>query len=142
MNSDVYSHFVQYYETDKMGITHHSNYIRWMEEARVHYLEKIGWSFVKFEESGLISPVVSVSGKYLSGCKFADTVLIYVNVSSVKGARFTLTYEMVREEGGEKVFEGESVHCFKNPDGIPLRLERDLPEFYAELSRQMGRGKK
>ena len=92
---------------------------------------------IKFEESGLSSPVVSVSGRYLSGCKFADTVLIYVKVSSVKGARFTLKYEMVREEGGEKVFEGESVHCFKNPDGIPLRLERDLPGFYAELIRQM-----
>lgn len=26
---------VQYYETNKMGITHHSNYIRWMEEARI-----------------------------------------------------------------------------------------------------------
>lgn len=29
----MYQHIVQYYETDKMGITHHSNYIRWMEEA-------------------------------------------------------------------------------------------------------------
>lgn len=28
-----YQHKVQYYETDKMGITHHSNSIRWMEEA-------------------------------------------------------------------------------------------------------------
>ena len=28
-----YNHTVQYYETDKMGITHHSNYIRWMEKA-------------------------------------------------------------------------------------------------------------
>ena len=30
----MYTHLVQYYETDKMGVTHHSNYIRWMEEAR------------------------------------------------------------------------------------------------------------
>lgn len=29
----AYHHLVQYYETDRMGITHHSNYIRWMEEA-------------------------------------------------------------------------------------------------------------
>lgn len=137
MNMDIYRHYVQYYETDKMSVTHHSNYIRWMEEARVFYLDKIGWSFVKFEESGLISPVVSVSGKYLSGCRFADVVLVEVKVTSVKGARFTLSYEMTRESDGEKVFEGESVHCFKNEAGIPLRLERDLPEFYAELKRQI-----
>jgi acyl-CoA thioester hydrolase len=36
-----YSHKVQYYETDKMGITHHSNYVRWMEEARIYFLDKI-----------------------------------------------------------------------------------------------------
>ena len=36
-----YIHKVNYYETDKMGITHHSNYIRWMEEARIDYMEKI-----------------------------------------------------------------------------------------------------
>ena len=31
----AWQHKVQYYETDRMGITHHSNYIRWMEEGRV-----------------------------------------------------------------------------------------------------------
>ena len=30
-----YIHQAQYYETDQMGIIHHSNYIRWMEEARI-----------------------------------------------------------------------------------------------------------
>ena len=48
--NEMYRHIVQYYETDKMGITHHSNYIRWMEEARVDFLEKIGWSYAKLEE--------------------------------------------------------------------------------------------
>ena len=40
-----YRHIVQYYETDKMGITHHSNYIRWMEEARIDFLRQIGWDY-------------------------------------------------------------------------------------------------
>ena len=44
----MYIHKVQYYETDKMGITHHSNYIRWMEEARVDMLEKIDFGYVSY----------------------------------------------------------------------------------------------
>ena len=36
-----------YHETDKMGITHHSNYIRWMEEARMDLFEQIGFPFSK-----------------------------------------------------------------------------------------------
>ena len=49
-----YRHIVQYYETDKMGITHHSNYIRWMEEARIDFLRQIGWDV--YSEHGFINP--------------------------------------------------------------------------------------
>ena len=38
---------VQYHETDKMGIAHHSNYIKWMEEARIDFLEQIGYVAVR-----------------------------------------------------------------------------------------------
>lgn len=40
-----YQHKVQYYETDQMGIVHHSNYIRWFEEARTDYMEKMGMGY-------------------------------------------------------------------------------------------------
>ena len=53
----ICKHEVQYYETDRMGITHHSNYVRWMEEARTFFLREIGWPYEKIEEEGSISPV-------------------------------------------------------------------------------------
>ncbi len=31
------------YETDKMGITYHSNYVRFMEGARVQFLNAAGF---------------------------------------------------------------------------------------------------
>ena len=43
MEFTPYRHKAQYYETDTMKIVHHSNYIRWMEEARV---DKIGRAHV------------------------------------------------------------------------------------------------
>ena len=57
----VYVHRVHYYETDKMGCVHHSNHIRWMEEARVAFLEELGigpygapnpdcWYYIKIQE--------------------------------------------------------------------------------------------
>ena len=45
-----YERKVFYYETDKMAIVHHSNYVRWMEEARVFFLEQVGAPFEKIEE--------------------------------------------------------------------------------------------
>ena len=45
MTTKPYLHEVKYYETDKMGITHHSNYIRFMEEARIDWLDQLGYGF-------------------------------------------------------------------------------------------------
>ncbi len=28
-----YEHHAKYYETDQMGIIHHSNYVKWMERS-------------------------------------------------------------------------------------------------------------
>ena len=48
-----YTHKVNYYETDKMGITHHSNYIRFMEEARMNFLSEIGYPMTRLEKEGI-----------------------------------------------------------------------------------------
>ena len=53
-----YIHKVRYYESDAMGITHHSNYIRFMEEARIDALDRAGYGFEKMEADGVSSPVV------------------------------------------------------------------------------------
>ena len=31
-----YERQVKYYETDKMGVVHHSNYIRWFEDCLLY----------------------------------------------------------------------------------------------------------
>ena len=79
-----YLHKVQYYETDRMGITHHSNYIRWMEEARTDMLDQIGWGYDRLEEMGIISPVVSVEAQYRHTTTFHDTVVIRTGVKEFK----------------------------------------------------------
>ena len=55
MEFKPYEHKVHYYETDKMGVVHHSNYIRWMEEARVDMMEKSGFGYKRLEEEGKIN---------------------------------------------------------------------------------------
>lgn len=45
-----------YYETDQMGIVHHSNYIRWFEEARLEMLRAMGLPYKKMEDNGHSDP--------------------------------------------------------------------------------------
>lgn len=129
---DLYEHKVQYYETDKMGITHHSNYIRWMEEARIDFLSRIGWDYTRLEELGIISPVVSVECKYKKTSTFSDIIKISVTVKECKGVKLKLHYTMTNQEN-EIICEGESEHCFLNGKGVPIRLDRELPEFCTAL---------
>lgn len=129
---DIYKHTVQYYETDKMGITHHSNYIRWMEEARVNFLREIGWDYKRLESLGMISPVIEVNCKYKATTTFDDEVYIDVYVKELKGVRLRIGYEMTNAEG-KVVFEGESLHCFLTTEGRPIGLQKQFPELYDVL---------
>ena len=56
-----YVRYANYYETDKMGIVHHSNHIRWMEEARLDYMKQSGMDYADVERNGIIMPLRSTS---------------------------------------------------------------------------------
>lgn len=132
---EPYVHKVNYYETDKMSITHHSNYVRFMEEARVDFLEKIGFSFEKLEALGFASPVVSIEANYKKTTTFADKISIDVGIEKISPLKFTIWYTMTCN--GDVAFTGTSTHCFIDGNGRPVVLEKQLPEFYAELKKHV-----
>lgn len=129
---EPYRHIVQYYETDRMGVTHHSNYIRWMEEARVDFLRQIGWGYGKLEAARILSPVTAVECRYHASTTFSDEVTVRVTVREFSGVVLKLQYIMTGPEG-RTVFEGVSEHCFLNGRGRIVRLKKEQPEFYEVL---------
>ena len=72
----IYKRKAQYHETDKMGVIHHSNYVKWMEEARIEYMESVGVGFKAFDDVGTISPIISVALEYKRPVYFEDEVEI------------------------------------------------------------------
>lgn len=130
---EQYKHVVQYYETDKMGITHHSNYVRWMEEARIDFLAQIGWNYAKLEEMGIVSPVMGVNVRYMKSTTFSDEVFIRVSISELRMAKMSVEYVMTKADGTE-VCRATSLHAFLNTKGFPLRLQKEFPELFEALS--------
>ena len=131
---NLYEHKVQYYETDKMGIVHHSNYIRWMEEARIDFLDQIGWSYARLEEEGIISPVTAVECKYKANSFFGDRIQVQVFVEEFKGVKLKLRY-LMKNQNNVVVCEGHSEHCFVDTEGKIIRLKKEYPEFCQVLRR-------
>ena len=130
---EKYIHKVNYYETDKMGITHHSNYIRWMEEARIDFLDQIGFGYTKLEEDGIISPVIGVECDYKTSTTFGDHVEIDVAVEEFKGVKLTLSYTMTKADSGDPVATGKTRHCFVNQEGRPVILKKTFPALDVKL---------
>ena len=131
----IYKHEVQYYETDRMGITHHSNYVRWMEEARTFFLREIGWPYERIEEEGIISPVTSLSCEYKATSTFADEISIEITVKGVKSARLSFEYRMLNQDG-TIVCTAVSEHSFMSKEGKFVNLKRDYPRFFDLLKEQ------
>ena len=126
-----YVHNVKYYETDKMGITHHSNYFRWMEEARIDFLERIGYGYDVLEDSGVISPVVSIKADFIIPTTFNDNVIIKVRMLEYSGVKFAFAYEMVNVKTMQLCATGQSFHCFTDATKKPIRIKRSYPEMDA-----------
>jgi acyl-CoA thioester hydrolase len=131
MDWKPYLHNVKYYETDQMAIVHHSNYIRWFEEARIDWLEQVGMPYDAMEQRGIIIPVIGVSAEYKTMTRFKETVAIYEKLEQFNGVRMKVSYEVRNAQTNELRCTGTSTHCFLNRDYKPLNLRRAAPDYYA-----------
>ena len=125
---EPYLHKVQYYETDMMGITHHANYIRWMEEARIDFMDRLGYPYERMEREGILSPVRSLACTYRRPSTFGDTIRVRVAVEAFDGVTLTIAYGMENQRG-ETVCTARSEHVFVNREGRLVRLRREQPAF-------------
>lgn len=134
-----YERVVYYYETDRMGIVHHSNYIRWMEEARMDWMDQIGWNYKLIEDDRIIIPVLSASAEYKTMCRYGDTVSIFVKLAEYTGVRIGFSYEIRDKETNELRCLGQTSHCLLDEDNKILFVKKTYPEkdiLFKELKKQ------
>ena len=134
MEIKPYLHEVKYYECDRMGITHHSNYVRFMEEARVDWMDQLGYGFDRMESDGVVSPVVAVECRYKHPTTFKDTIEITVRVAETTPLKIVFKYEML--SAGKTVCTATSTHCFLE-GGRPVSLEKRFPELYSMVAQSL-----
>ena len=132
----TYSHRVQYYETDMMGVVHHANYIHWMEEARIEFMDQLGFPYAAMEKAGIVSPVKALSCEYKSPSTFGDVVSVAVSVESFNGVVMIIRYVMCKAQG-EIDCEARSEHVFLNREGRFIRMKREMPEFCTAIEQSM-----
>lgn len=131
----IYTHTVQYYETDAMQIVHHSNYIRWMEEARLDYLNQVGLAYDQMESHGVIIPVLSASCEYKMAVRYGETVKIFSEIEKFNGLKFSVTYRITSPDETVLHATGSTSHCFLNKDMKPVNIRKAAPVIYEYFKR-------
>ena len=104
---------VRYSETDQMGFVHHSNYLKYFELARLDWLSKLGISYKKIEENGILFPVIYSEIKYLFPLKFDDLFFVKVGIEELPVSRLKLNYEIETFEN-KKICSGKVHLAFIN----------------------------
>lgn len=127
----IHRHKVQFYETDLMGIVHHSNYLRFFEEARVAWAHEKG--LLDYQQPGSAShfAVYETQVKHLKPSFFGDDLEIEVQ-GKVEGNRVVFQYRL---RGRESVVcaLAQTVHVALGPD---LKLMRIPPSMKAVMEKE------
>ena len=132
-----YKREINYYETDKMGIVHHSNYIRFLEEARCKWLKELGISMNYLEENGNTIPTLEVNCQYKYHVTSGDIIIIKPIVTEYNGVRMTVSYEVREEKTGKEVINAWTKHCFTNMELRPINMKKNnlqIHNIFEELS--------
>jgi acyl-CoA thioester hydrolase len=115
---------VRYYETDAMGIVHHSNYLRWFELARTEYLREIGTPYRALEDPDSWPSCWRPTAR-LASARYDDRVTVRVSAwAHTLRSRIELVYEVLRD--GESLCSGWTRHAFLR-DGKPVAPARSAP---------------
>jgi len=133
----TYTRKAHYHETDQMGVIHHANYPKWMEEARVALLDEMGLSYRAMEESGIVSPVVSLSIEFKRPARFDDELEVQLQITRYTGVRMEVAYTFFNRTSGELCATAASAHCFMKAGRI-ISLQKAMPAAHKRLLEAQG----
>ncbi len=120
-------HRVKFFDTDVMGVAHHSNYIRWFETGRVEFLRALGIDLNELISDGILFPIIEVGAKFHAPARFDDELEIETTAEALTKAKMQFSYA-IRRRGEDKILaEGTSTNVFTSGGKICR-----LPEKYAE----------
>ncbi|MCL2728238.1 MAG: acyl-CoA thioesterase [Bacteroidales bacterium] len=124
---------VRYYETDQMGVVHHSNYIRYFETARTLSMKKAGIPYDEMESQGIVMPIISVSCTYKRPALFGDTLRVTVILEKLPTVKIEFKYE-VHNAQDVLLATGSTVLAFAHKETLrPMRAPQYLLDILKPL---------
>lgn len=116
----------RYVESDQMGVIHHSNYLIYLEQARLDWLDSIGFSYGKMEENGVLLPVYKIDITYKNPIKFGEEIVVKTTLKKVPTTRVEFEYEISKQNG---IICATCDLTLVFTDGSTFKPRKPLPDF-------------
>jgi acyl-CoA thioester hydrolase len=126
---------VRYAETDQMGIAHHSHYPVWFEAGRTDLIKKMGISYGQLEKDGLMLPLIELTCKYKSYCKYEDKIVVQSFIKNITFTRITFGYNIKNTAIDSIISSGETIHFFTDYSLKPVNLKKYNSEIFNLLNK-------
>lgn len=133
---------VQYFDTDKMQVVHHANYIKYFETARTEYFRDKGLAYSEMEKHSLQIPVLGVSCKYHEPAVYDELVAVSCRMVKLGPASMEFDYEVRNADTGKLHVTGHSRHGIVNSEYRPVALKKAFPEVHEFLTELYEKDKK
>lgn len=102
---------VRYGETDQMGVVYHGNYALYLEMGRIEWLRKLGISYKKMEDSGLMLPVVSMCLNFKKSAGYDDVINVKTQLKKRPSVKIEFDYE-ITDQNGQLITTANTVLAF------------------------------
>jgi acyl-CoA thioester hydrolase len=125
------SHRVPFYETDAMRIVHHSNYVRYLELARIVWLDEHHRPYRDYVAEDLHFATTRVEIDYLRSAAYDDVLQISTWMVWVRGASLRMVYEIRCADA--LISTAATEHAVVDGQGRLRRIPREYREQLAKL---------
>lgn len=89
---------VRYSETDQMSFVYHGNYVKYFEMGRISWLKKLGFSYKKIEEDGILLPVIDLKINFKQPAMFDDKLTLITTLAKLPSYMIEFNYEILKDD--------------------------------------------
>ena len=119
---------VNYADVDRMGLLHHSVYLKYMERSREEFIRRRNGAYAAMEDAGVLIVVVEANLRYKRPARFDDVLAITLELYEVGAASLRIAYEFLRVGEEQPIATATTRHALVSREGRVLRLTDEIRE--------------
>ncbi len=124
---DEIEFFVRYSETDQMSFVYHGNYVKYFEMGRIAWLNKLGFSYKKMEEDGILLPVIDIKINFKKSALFDDKLILKTKLVREPSYMIEFEYKIIKND--DLITSGYTKLIFLNSKtNRPMRCPNSIIE--------------